>query len=134
MGSDLLRARDFDTIKVPGSENVADLFTKYLPRVDHETHTLALGLRDEEGRAASAAKIGDQLMVCCLSQFYDANLHAWDDADVRAPPRGEQEHGECVVHGRLERGKLRSNIIIVIIIKNPIVSTECADSEPHTRA
>ena len=68
---DRLRARDFELINVPGSENVADLFTKYLGKPEHQTHTLALGLHAEDGRADSAARIGDHVLVCCLSQFSD---------------------------------------------------------------
>ena len=96
---DRVRSKDFQLIKIAGSENVADLFTKYLHRAEHNKHTNALGLCEEDGRAASAAKIGDNAMLCCLSQFHrrDALWHDWgEDGNGVPAPRGWRIMSCCV--------------------------------------
>ena len=65
-----LRTHDFELVKVLGSDNPADLLTKYLDRALHQKHIKALNLTFEDGRAESAAQIGDHIVACCLSQFH----------------------------------------------------------------
>ena len=75
-----LRTHDFELVKVLGSDNPADLLTKYLDRPLHDKHISALNLMFETGRAESAAQIGEQVVACCLSYFYDPSAH--DDLPV----------------------------------------------------
>ena len=51
---DRLHRGDFSLTKIPGSENPADLLTKHVPREIMARHMEFLGLRTEDGRAASA--------------------------------------------------------------------------------
>ena len=51
---DRVRKGDFLLTKIPGSENPADLLTKHVPREIMIKHMDFIGLRAEEGRAASA--------------------------------------------------------------------------------
>ena len=71
---DRLRTHDFQLLKVPGSENPADLLTKYLDRPLHEKHIQSLNMEFEGGRAESAAKIGDHIVACCLSIFHEPQV------------------------------------------------------------
>ena len=101
---DRLRARDFELIKVPGKENVADLLTKYLGKPEHEKHVEALGLRAEEGRAASASKIGEQVVASCLSHFYDPSLS-----------QNDHDYIDCMQVGI--SGVILVRVLIVVLFK-----------------
>ena len=68
---DRVRSRDFELVKVAGADNISDLLTKYMDKNTHQHHCRAMGLVFEEGRAASAAKINDMNVACCLSRFHD---------------------------------------------------------------
>ena len=54
---DRLRTKDFELVKVLGSDNPADLLTKYLDRPTHDKHLASLKMEFEAGRAQSAAHI-----------------------------------------------------------------------------
>ena len=49
-----LRRGDFQLLKVPGSENVADVLTKHTDRATLEKHIARMNLKEEHGRAQSA--------------------------------------------------------------------------------
>ena len=51
---DRLKKGDFALTKVPGSENPADILTKHVSKDVMYKHMEAMGLRAEDGRAASA--------------------------------------------------------------------------------
>ena len=51
---DKLRCREFELVKIPGQQNVADMLTKHVDRATLERHMMALGLREAYGRAQSA--------------------------------------------------------------------------------
>ena len=54
---DKVRAGDFRLEKVAGSENVADILTKYVDRSTLQKHLASMGLRAETGRAELAPHI-----------------------------------------------------------------------------
>ena len=54
---DHLKSRDFGLEKILGALNPADLLTKYLDGTIQNGHIERIGLRCEEGRAASAPKL-----------------------------------------------------------------------------
>ena len=54
---DRLRCKDFRLLKVLGTENVADMLTKHVPRPVLCKHVSNMGLRQVEGRAATAPQI-----------------------------------------------------------------------------
>ena len=49
--------KDFDLVKVPGNENYADIMTKFVDKQTLLRHLDGLGLREEGGRAHSAAHL-----------------------------------------------------------------------------
>ena len=61
---DRLRAGDFSLEKVAGSDNPADILTKFLERPHKKKHLANLRLRAEQGRAAAAPTI--EHTVACL--------------------------------------------------------------------
>ena len=77
---DKLRTKDFQLLKVAGSDNVSDLLTKHLDRSTHMKHLNNLGLEFEEGRAASAPQISSLVVPCQLSHFFDPQ--EYDDCNV----------------------------------------------------
>ena len=81
---DRLRTQDVQLLKVPGSNNAADMLTKYLDRSLHEKHLQSLDLVFEDGRAQSAAQIGDHIAACCLSRFHVPADEA-DPEDIVCP-------------------------------------------------
>ena len=54
---DRLRKKDFSLLKIPGSENPADILTKYVDKALMSKHMTKLGLHLEDGRAESAPSI-----------------------------------------------------------------------------
>ena len=68
---DRLRSGDFELCKVLGSNNVADLLTKYLDRSTQDRHCESLGLDFEAGRADSAAHISVLVPASKLAHNYD---------------------------------------------------------------
>ena len=54
---DRLKKKDFELVRVPGVDNPADILTKHVEAALLRKHMLRLGLRLEEGRAASAPQI-----------------------------------------------------------------------------
>lgn len=52
-----LRRKDFALMKIPGSDNPADMLTKHVDRATMLKHIAKLGLRYKGGRAASAPSI-----------------------------------------------------------------------------
>ena len=56
---DLLKSGDFALRKTPGSENIADMMTKYLARPDLSKHIAAMHIYVEQGRADLAPKIAE---------------------------------------------------------------------------
>ena len=54
---DRLKKKDFELVRVPGVDNPADILTKHVDAALLRKHMLRLGLRLEEGRAASAPSI-----------------------------------------------------------------------------
>ena len=58
---DRLKSGDFALRKTPGSENIADMMTKYLARPDLVKHIAAMNVRVEEGRASLAPKIAEDI-------------------------------------------------------------------------
>ena len=69
---DRLRSGDFELCKVLGSNNVADLLTKYLDRATQDRHCASLGLDFEGGRAASAAHINVPMPPGMFAHNYDS--------------------------------------------------------------
>ena len=54
---DRLRRGDFTLEKIPGHDNCSDILTKHVDRQTLHRHMATLGLRLEDGRAASAPTI-----------------------------------------------------------------------------
>ena len=54
---DKVKCKDLELTKILGSENPADLLTKYLDGTIQDQHLERLGLVVEDGRAASAPKL-----------------------------------------------------------------------------
>ena len=54
---DRLKKKDFELVRVPEVDNPADILTKHVESALLRKHMLRLGLRLEEGRAASAPQI-----------------------------------------------------------------------------
>ena len=52
-----VRSGDVSLEKIPGQENPADAMTKHLSGPDLKSHLARMGLRAEEGRAASAPQL-----------------------------------------------------------------------------
>ena len=65
---DRLRKKDFNLMKIPGSENPADMLTKHVDKATMNKHMLKLGLRYKDGRAASAPSIehGSQALMTTI--------------------------------------------------------------------
>ena len=51
---DKLRCKEFELVKVAGTDNVSDIMTKFTDRATLEKHLLSMSLRQEYGRAQSA--------------------------------------------------------------------------------
>ena len=68
---DRLRTGDVELAKVAGSDNVANVMTKYLGRGLLETQVHTMNLIPADGRAALAAQIGDQVVACVPSKVHD---------------------------------------------------------------
>ena len=54
---DKVKAGDFKLVKILGTENPADMFTKFISREDMEKHLTRVGCKWEDGRAMSAPTI-----------------------------------------------------------------------------
>ena len=54
---DKLKCKEFALEKILGADNPADLLTKYLDGTIQDKHLVRLGLKSEEGRAATAPKL-----------------------------------------------------------------------------
>ena len=54
---DRLKKKDFALERIPGVDNPSDILTKHVDKALLQKHMLRLGLRLEEGRAASAPMI-----------------------------------------------------------------------------
>ena len=54
---DRLKKKDFELARIPGVDNPSDIITKHVEAALLRKHMLRLGLRLEDGRAASAPQI-----------------------------------------------------------------------------
>ena len=54
---DRVKKKDFDLLRVPGADNPADILTKHVNEALLAKHLKFMGLRFEQGRAASAPSI-----------------------------------------------------------------------------
>ena len=71
---DKLRSGAFTLTKIPGAENPSDILTKYVERPVLMKHLETLGLKFEEGRAASASGLEQGVFQCLSGLTQKASL------------------------------------------------------------